>query len=295
MPEFTDADALQYVRARTITVNNVAIRSVPPEYLRYIPVTSEGSEFASSVMFVSSSQAGQAGWINGNADDVPMADSKLIADVQKVHTAGIGYGYGWAEVNEARLLGTNLRTDKAIAARRAYEQMVERIAFQGDATVNMTGLLKAVEAADEMTAGTFDWETNAATAQDIVADLTKLIKAVGEGLVSSADTVILPDSELTYAATTFFTNSSRTALDYIRERYPNIRVTGLAALEDVNGKNRYIAYRYSSDVLALHIPMPHRFLEVHKPAPLRYEVPGVFRIAGLNIRREEEVAYADGA
>lgn len=299
MPQvFTDADALAYVRAQTSIVNRVAIEAVQPEYPLYIPVVTDGSDFASSITFLSSEQAGKAGWINGNADDVPMADSKLSANVRPVHTAAIGYGYGWQEVNEAQMLGVNLRSQLAIAARRAYEEMVERIAFKGDATVDMTGLIDAVTGSDKVTSGTFDWETNAATAQDIVADLTKLVKAVGEGLTSSANTVVLPESELVYASTTFFTNSSRTALDYIRERWPNLRITGLTALESVGsgaGKNRYIAYNRSPDVLALHIPMPHRFLPVFQSGPLRYEVPGVFRLAGVNIARPEQVAYADGA
>jgi hypothetical protein len=40
--------------------------------------------------------------------------------------------------------------------------------------------------------------------------------------------------------------------------------------------------------------MPHRFMEPWKAAALRYEVPGIFRLGGLDIRRPKEVVYVDG-
>jgi len=299
MPNFNDASSLVFVRGQTTTIEREVQRTTFPEiiYPQYIPVTTTGSPFASSVTFVSTDQAGVAGWINGNADDVPMADAALNAEVKPVHTAGIGYGYGWQEVNEAQLLGTNLRSDKALAARRAYEQMIDRIAFAGDATVNMTGLIEGAGSTQEVTTGTFDWATGAVDAQTIVSDLVLLINATGEGNSYTANTIVLPEAEYTYAATTFFSNGSQTALDYMAARYPGLRITGLNALADGGGAsvNRYIAYARSPDVLTLHIPMPHRFLPVYQAGPLRYEVPGVFRVGGVNIKRPEDVAFADGA
>ena len=60
------------------------------------------------------------------------------------------------------------------------------------------------------------------------------------------------------------------------------------------GVARMVAYRRDPSVLKLHIPMPHRFLPVFQPNPLRFEIPGVFRLGGLDIRRPKEVRYGDG-
>ncbi len=54
-----------------------------------------------------------------------------------------------------------------------------------------------------------------------------------------------------------------------------------------------IAFRRSPEVLKLHIPMPLRFLPVQIDG-LRYKVPGVFRLGGLDIRLPKEVIYRDG-
>jgi hypothetical protein len=47
-------------------------------------------------------------------------------------------------------------------------------------------------------------------------------------------------------------------------------------------------------VLKMHIPMPHRFLPVWQTGPMFYEVPGIFRLGGLEIRRPKAVRYVDG-
>jgi hypothetical protein len=39
--------------------------------------------------------------------------------------------------------------------------------------------------------------------------------------------------------------------------------------------------------------MPHQFMPVFQKGPLRWEVPGVFRLGGLDIRRPAEVKYRD--
>jgi hypothetical protein len=47
-------------------------------------------------------------------------------------------------------------------------------------------------------------------------------------------------------------------------------------------------------VLKMHIPMPHRFLPVWQTGPMRFDVPGIFRLGGLEIRRPKAVRYVDG-
>jgi hypothetical protein len=55
-----------------------------------------------------------------------------------------------------------------------------------------------------------------------------------------------------------------------------------------------IAYRRDPQVLKMHIPMTHRFLNVWQTGPLVFDVPGIFRLAGLEIRRPGAVRYVDG-
>ena len=57
---------------------------------------------------------------------------------------------------------------------------------------------------------------------------------------------------------------------------------------------RMIAYHRNPRVLKLHIPMPHRFLPIYQDSRLHFQVPGVFRLGGLDVRRPKEIRYGDG-
>jgi hypothetical protein len=60
------------------------------------------------------------------------------------------------------------------------------------------------------------------------------------------------------------------------------------------GTARMVAYRRDPNVVKLHIPMPHRFLPVWQSGPIRWEVPGIFRLGGTDVRRPKEMLYVDG-
>jgi len=40
--------------------------------------------------------------------------------------------------------------------------------------------------------------------------------------------------------------------------------------------------------------MPHRFLPAWQSGPLRWDIPGVMRLGGLDVRLPKEVVYLDG-
>jgi len=47
-------------------------------------------------------------------------------------------------------------------------------------------------------------------------------------------------------------------------------------------------------VLKMHIPMPFRFLPAWQTGPMKFDVPGIFRVGGVDIRRPKAVRYLDG-
>ena len=40
--------------------------------------------------------------------------------------------------------------------------------------------------------------------------------------------------------------------------------------------------------------MPHRFLPVYQAGPIRWEVPGIFRLGGVDVRQPLLFSYTDG-
>jgi hypothetical protein len=221
-----------------------------------------------------------------------------------VYTAGIGYGYGWEEINQAQMLGIGLANDKANAARRASEEMIDRVAMEGDDLKNFQGLIDhSAVTATGATNG--DWEGGSTTPDQIIQDVNQGLSnvQVATNNVVLADTLLMPYARWNYIASTRLTETNMTILEFIRANNVYSATTGapltIRAIRKldtagVSATARMIAYRRSPEVLKLHIPMPHRFLPVWQTGPLRWDVPGVMRFGGLDIRLPSEVSYTDG-
>lgn len=269
-------------------------------YPSLIPVDTSANPMTQTVVYYSSDKYGQAGWINGNSDDIPLAGSEKTAQKAPVYTAAIGYGFGWEEAEVAMLMGQNIQADDALAARRAYEEMVERVSFVGDAAKGMNGLINYTGI--ETTAAAKAWET--ATEDEILRSINELLLGSNTtGTMTLANTLLLPPKAANYLASTRLGDTTMTLLDFIRTKNTytamtgqNLIIRGLPSLQDAGGgtTTRAIAYRLADDVLKLHLPMPHQFLQLHQVGALRWEVPGVFRLGGLDIRKKSEVRYLDG-
>lgn len=272
------------------------------QYPNLIPVDTSAHPWAKSVTYFSSDKFGAAGWINGNADDVPLAGTERTKFETAVYMAGIGYSYGLEEISHAQMLGINLPADDAMAARRAYEEMVDRIALNGDTTKNFEGLFSYTNV-PQAAATTGNW--GSATPDQILTDCNNALALIhsNSNTTSMADTLLLPWTKFNYIASKRVTDTSMTVLEFLRRNNLYTATTGAPLLirglrgldtAGTSSNPRMIAYRRSPEVLKLHVPMPHRFLPVYQDGPLRYVVPGVFRLGGLDIRLPKEVAYVDG-
>jgi len=289
-----------------------AIQYPDIQYRGLIPVDTSGSEFATSVTYYTSDRFGAADWINGNSDDIPRAGTTRAKFETPVHTAGIGYGWGWEELGRAMLLGIPLNSDDAAAARRAAEEMADRVFLLGDTQKGFRGLFTytGTGGVTPVAAPTGDWGTvdsaGTATSDQIVADMNSAILNVfnGTNTVAIANTLLLPWSKFNLIATKRMRDESdETIFDYFTRQNiftaqtgQPLTIRGMRELDTIgtSGAPRMIAYRNAPEVLKAHVPMPHRFLPVYQSGPLRWDVPGVMRLGGLDVRLPKEVAYYDG-
>lgn len=299
--------AMGFVISQTSFIERGINETVYPEiqYPNLIPVDTSAWEFAKSVTYFSGDRVGVAKWINGNADDVPLANSELTKHETMVYTAALGYGWGWEEVGYAMMINQPLQATDAAAARRGAEEMIDRVALLGDASKNFDGLIDH-SAVTPAAATTGDWlDGTGTTAATIMADINGALLAAGSGTnwTGMANTLLLPHTHLAHLAATVIPGTDTPLMRYVMEnnwytlqtRQP-LRIQSIRGLETagVGTTARMIAYRRDPDVLKLHIPMPHKFLPVWQSGPLRWEVPGVMRLGGLDIRRPKEVIYRDG-
>lgn len=277
------------------------------DYASMIPVDVSANEWVKSVTYFSLDGAGQAKWINGNAKDVPVVGMSQEKFETPVYTAGIGYSYGYEEVNQARLLGISLDAEQPRFAARAYEEMVYRVATEGDAEKGFNGLYDYPGVPGELVpddGGSSSRLWSAKSPDLILRDINSALTAPGNASqnVEIADTLILPFERWNSIASIRVSDTSLTIGRFIQENNvytvttgQPLTIMGKRGLLTAGESNsaRMIAYRRSPEVLKLHIPMPHRFLPV-QPEGLQFVVPGVFRLGGLDIRLPKAVAYRDG-
>lgn len=279
------------------------------QYSQLIPVDSSANEWAKSVTFYSMDKAGAADWFAGNATDLKLADVSRAKHEQTIYMAGIGYRYTLEEIGQAMMVpGMNLTADKAEAARRAYEEFVDNLALFGDSTKGIEGLCNnstVTSAHAASVSNKTDWGSK--DGDQIAKDINDALGDVyADSLqVEMADTVLLPVASMTLLATKRMDSngSSMSVLDWVKNynvftattgQPLTIRaVRGLETADDGQG-GRMVVYRKDPRVLKMHIPMPHRFLPVWQTGPITFDIPGIFRVAGLDIRRPGAVRYIDG-
>lgn len=296
--------ALGFVLSQTTyierAVNQIVYADI--QYQDLIPVDTSAPEWVKTVTFYSGDKFGKAGWINGNSDDIPRAGSERTKFETSVYTAGIGYGYGLEEISQAQMLGISLPTEDAAAARRAYEEMVDGVLLRGDATKGFQGLINN-SGVTAVTAPTGNWAT--ATAMQMIADVNAVLMPTyaGTQYTSIADTLLLPFEKLQILAQTVMPNTTELVLSFLQRQNVYTQTTGRPlTIRGIYGlltagagsTARAVAYVKDPSVLKAHIPMPHRFLPVYQAGPIRWEVPGIFRLGGLDIRKPQSIRYLDG-
>lgn len=310
---FSDADFqanMAFARKQTAHVEAEVYKQKYPElnYAELIPVDYSADAWAKSITYYSMDSAGKADWVNSNGTDIPLVGTAMREHESAVYTAGIGYDYGYGEINNARRLGIDLTGDKAAAARRAYEQMVYGIALEGDAKKNFEGLynytgVPQTAAATTGAGSTSTWSTK--TPDQIVEDVSNILIGVHTATKTTeiADTLILPIERLQKISAQRMTDGNMSVLDYIRksnvytaETGSPLTIRGKRGLltKGAGGTARMVAYRRGPDVMKLHIPMEHQFIGEAQQNVLYFKRPGIFRLGGLDIRLKKVVSYVDG-
>lgn len=281
------------------------------QYPDLVPVDFSAPEWVKSVTYFSQDKVGSAEWFQADANDVPRADINRTKYETEVYMAAIGYGYNIEEVAQAQQAGVSLTSDKAEAAKEAYEFFVDDVALRADGTAaykGFSGLIDypGVNAADVAADGASSGKAwTSKTPAQIARDINEAINLIWTQTkqIGMADTVLLPPTQYAYLVETMFdTNGQMTIFDWIMKRNIYTATTGrpltiraVRGLETAGdgGTTRMVVYKRDPKVLKMHIPMRHRFLEAMRTGPLKYEIPGIFRLGGLDVRRPKMIEYRD--
>ena len=278
------------------------------QYSQLIPVDTSANEWAKSVTYFGMDRVGQAAWFSHLATDMRLADVNRVKYEQGIEMAGIGYRYTIEELGFAQMIpGTNLTSERADAARFAYESFVDDVAFIGSTDKGWEGLannstVTRVDAAGGSAPARL-W--SAKDADEMILDINNALTGIytGTSTVEMADTILLPPAALIALSTARIESTSENALSYLTkynvytlQTGQPLTIRGVLALTYAgnSGVGRMVAYRKDPQVLKMHIPMPFRFLSVWQTGPMVFDIPGIFRLGPVEIRRPGAVRYVDG-
>ena len=315
MRDFYTRDAQQvafnFVVNQTTMIEQQIVKMQYPDvqYPDLVPVETGGNEWVKSITYYSQDMVGRADWFHHQAMDVPLAEVTREKFERGIEMAAIGYRWTIEEVASAmNTPGLNLTADKATACRRAYEEFIEGIALRGNAAKAMQGLINSslVTATTAPADGTGSATTFASkTVDQVVRDINNALTgiATGSNWLYYADTILLPPAVLVGLAGRMFQYQPITVLEWIKQYNVltvqtgrPLTIAGVRGLETagLGGITRMVAYRRDPQVLKMWIPMRHRFLDVWHRGPMIFDVPGIFRVGGLEIRLPAAMRYLDG-
>lgn len=281
------ARQLEYIEAKTYDV-------LFPEFpaVRLLPVSNEAGPGADSITYRQFTPVGAMKLGSTYADDLPYSDAFAKEFHTKVRSLIGAYRYSLQEVRGAQFSGIPLEQRKANAARQAYEQQINRMAWLADGSKTYGGLYGLFYNPNVTVGPTKSgkvWAT-AATPDEIIQDVNDLINQVPvltKG-VEYIDTVIMPRAQYAYISTTPRSAvSDTTILQFLQANHAGVSFEGIneaAGILAPSGSGLtvdvMVGYRKSPDKMKLHIPQPFEVLPV-EPTNLFYKIPTHARYAGL--------------
>jgi hypothetical protein len=293
--DIKDSANLAFVVSQAAHIEQQVLERKYPQitYMNDVPVDTSAHPFAKTITFFANDNVGTAKVLNGHGDDVPMANVDITKFDAPVFLAGIGYSFSLEEVGQAQMLGMNLDAMGANAARFAYEKFVDAATYTGAGLPGVTGLYNSAAVTPVAATGLF----SALTPDQVLTNLNTLIGGAFSTTlgVEMVNTVRLPLAVFTDLTTRRVTDTNMTVMQFVREANVYTAQTGqpLDIKADFRITNRAVAWMKDPEVVKLHMPMPLRFLPL-QARNLEYYVPGMFRMAGLDIRRPAAVRYMDG-
>ena len=272
-------------------------------YPEIIPVSNEAGEWAESITYFYMDGRAIAEFVGTKSLNVPIAEIGTEKVTVAVELGATGYEYSDEELRQAIQLNRDLVNGKANTARRAYEELAQRTAMVGDTTHNLPGFINntnvtAATVVDPGAGTTWAVKTPAQILFDINDFMGDIF--VDTLQVERANTLLLPTSKWNYiAGTARSDNSDSTILQWLIANSPylssdaDIRPVTELAGAGAGGLDRMMAYDKDMDKVVMHVPMPLRFSEPQRKGR-GFEIPGEFKIGGVEFRFPGSARYADG-
>lgn len=272
-------------------------------YSQIIPISTAAGEYATSINYFYMDGRAIAKFVGSKSLDVPIAEIGAAQVVIPVELGATGYEYSDEELRQAIQLNQSLDAMKADVARRAYEELVQRTSMFGNTSLGLPGFLNNVN----VTAGTVidpgggtEWINK--SPDQIIFDIVDLMGSIWTDSlqIERPNALGLPTSQYNYISNTPRSiNSDTTIKQWLLTNSEWFSSPGdIIAMPELigagaGGTDRMIAFTRDADKVILHIPMPLRFTQPQRKGR-GFEIPGEFKVGGVEFRYPGSARYADG-
>jgi hypothetical protein len=292
---------LEYIKVKQYEVKHKPLRAA-----EFIPVSSEAPPGADTITIRYYDIVGLAKIIHDYASDFPRVDTYGIEKKFPVKSIGTSFGYSVKEIRRSQLAGLPLDQRRAIAAQRASDELIDKIAWLGDTATGLFGLINypgiseyTVPAVGNQNGATNSKKWVNKTPDQIIADIAGIINGVVVATNGKEipDTLIVPTYLYTYlSATRVSSYSDKNILTYIKENFLMLKeiswVNELAGV-GAGGTDRFMVYVKDPEHLTLEIP---QVFEQFAPQQenMQFSVPCHAETAGVICYYPLSVAFGDG-
>ena len=287
---------LEYVKEQTYDEKLQELR-----YKLFLPVSGEAPSGATEITWRSFKTYARAKIISDYAKDFPRVDLGGEEHTIKIKDLGVSFGYTIKDIRKAALAKVPLEQRKASGARRAIEEQINSLAWNGDTDYGIQGFIKYPGTTEYVAPATGTgtsklWSTK--TPDQILTDLNGLVNAVwiptrGREMVN---VILLTQANLSLIKNTRVGSTSDTTIfKFFMDNNPGIRLDWLAELEDAGTSGTDMATAFTSDSLHVTLEVPvafEMFEESHEG--MEYVIPCHAEVGGVIVYYPMSVSWTEG-
>lgn len=286
---------LEYVKSQTFDV-----KERPNKALSIFPVSTDAGPAATEITWRSFTRVGMAKMVADYATDFPLVDVYGVENSVKPKGIGAGYHYSIEEIRRAQMAGLPLETRRAETARRAIEDKIDTIAWNGDSATGLNGFINypgiSQYTVTSGTSGSKLW--SAKTSDEILKDMNGLVNFVVEATngIEIPDTMLLPLAQYNLInQKRLGDGSDETVLSYFLKTNQYIKtINWVVELKGAGASSGDRAMVFVNDAshLTLELPLAFEAYEADKEG-MQYKIPCYAKCAGIICYYPGSVAYAD--
>lgn len=279
---------LEHIKAKSYDIKYADLT-----YDKVFPVSTEVNPGATHITYHTYDKRGMAKVIMHYAGDLPRVDVDGEEHTIPVRSLGASFGYTIDEINSSKMVGKQLDRRRAGTARRAVEELQNKITWLGDAVSGLVGLLTHPNIpsgnAPNGAGGTAPWDTK--TPLEIRNDINLGFRTIFETtkMVEKANTVCLtPKNYSIVMETALSADNPLTIAQWFVKNSPHIKsiddFVPVPELEGVGtgGVDIMLFMDRNSEKCEVEIPQDVFFHEVEKRG-LEYITDVTSRFGGLNV------------